>query len=367
MAVRPLNAEKTRWQIDFYPSGEKGKRERMTFFGTEAEAAALELDIRRQYGRLDEQNPSIREVHVRWWGAQSMESAKSTNDDMKKCFKRRLLPFFGSILLSRITTEYIDIYKKRRLEEGVKKRTINKELAYLSAMLKWAFKKYKNEPQGFKIEYFKKVEKPVPIILHVTEVIALLVNLEMEYRAIFLLMYVCGLRISEALGLTAENVDLANNRIIARRKGGKVTSVLIITDVLREHLKLALRERKRGFLFLNQRTEKPFTTIRKALHRAANKAGITKRVYHHLLRHTFATHGLNSGVGMRAMQQLLNHANISTTEIYVHLADNFSANEAPKFESFFKTAYLAELEKESRRMESIGCIIDMGETIEYCI
>jgi integrase/recombinase XerD len=93
-----------------------------------------------------------------------------------------------------------------------------------------------------------------------------------------------------------------------------------------------LRKRyKKGLLFVNPKTEKEYVDLRKPLKRAAEKAGIDQHVYMHLLRHSFGTHSIQSGIGLRTLQMLMGHSSSQVTEIYTTLAGQYLGQEIEKF------------------------------------
>jgi len=103
-----------------------------------------------------------------------------------------------------------------------------------------------------------------------------------------------------------------------------------MTDRLRGEISAALEKVKGGPLSVNPETGKPYYSIRKALARAAKATGI-ERIYHHLLRHSFATIATVAGMAPNAIQNVMGHADISTTMIYQHIAADFLKSEGRKF------------------------------------
>lgn len=137
-------------------------------------------------------------------------------------------------------------------------------------------------------------------------------------KLILSLLYSSGLRVSELVSLKVNDIDLKDRTIRIRGKGNKDRMVLfdqktkkLIEDYLHE------RTWESEYLFLN-RFGKPLTPryIQITIKNYAIKAGIKKKVTPHILRHSFATHLLKNGVDIRAIQQLLGHSNLSTTQIY---------------------------------------------------
>jgi integrase/recombinase XerD len=148
-------------------------------------------------------------------------------------------------------------------------------------------------------------------------------------RALIELLYGAGLRVSEAVGLDKTGVDLDNRIVRALGKGQKERIVPVgrqAADALRRYLahgRPYLDVRHRPELFLNARGG-PLTRAGAflILRRLAGKAGLEpERIHPHLLRHSFATHLLEGGADLRSVQEMLGHADLSTTELYTHVSD----------------------------------------------
>jgi integrase/recombinase XerD len=148
-------------------------------------------------------------------------------------------------------------------------------------------------------------------------------------RALTELLYGAGLRVSEAVSLDRQSVDLENRLVRCLGKGNKERVVPIgreAVDALRRYLSRGrpfLERRNRQELFLNAnggaRTRAGVVLI---LRKLADKAGLEpERIHPHLLRHSFATHLLEGGADLRAVQEMLGHADLATTELYTHVSD----------------------------------------------
>ena len=147
-------------------------------------------------------------------------------------------------------------------------------------------------------------------------------------RALLELMYACGLRASEAIELEVSDIDLRHGVLRARGKGSKERLVPVgreAVTAVRTYLQrgrpdlVGLREERR--LFVNRRggglTRQG---LYKIVQRHARSVGLADRMSPHTLRHTFATHLLAGGCDLRAVQEMLGHADIATTQIYTHLS-----------------------------------------------
>ncbi len=154
-------------------------------------------------------------------------------------------------------------------------------------------------------------------------------HLRSRDRAIVYLLYATGLRVSELLDLTTHDVDLSLSYVRAKGKGNKeriVPFAPIVGKLLSSYIKenrpslKAVTKPTTDSLFLNYRglslTRQAIWKILKTL---AVQAGIQTPLSPHTLRHSFATHLLHSGMGLRSLQMLLGHSDLSTTQIYTHM------------------------------------------------
>jgi integrase/recombinase XerD len=145
-------------------------------------------------------------------------------------------------------------------------------------------------------------------------------------RAILYLLYASGLRVSECAGLTPHQVDLQLGYVRVRGKGSK-ERIVPFADVagsrLAEYLEKhrATLEPRDDALFVNHRgTGLSRMSCWEIVGRLAEKAEIREPISPHVLRHSFATHLLNSGMNLRSLQLLLGHSDLSTTQIYAHVS-----------------------------------------------
>ena len=147
-------------------------------------------------------------------------------------------------------------------------------------------------------------------------------------RALLELMYACGLRASEAIGITVGDVDLEDGVLRARGKGSKERLVPIgsqAVDAVRRYLERGRPALAKGRpvtpLFLNFRGDGLTRQgLYKIVRRHAATAGLADRMSPHTLRHTFATHLLAGGCDLRSVQEMLGHADVATTQLYTHLS-----------------------------------------------
>lgn len=179
-----------------------------------------------------------------------------------------------------------------------------------------------------------KIPKKVPRFLTVDEVFALLAApkglsvLERRDKAILELFYASGLRLSELVGLNIENLDLAQGLVRVLGKGSKERMVPVGKPAilsLKNYLEVRANLLRSGAVeekgvFLNKLGGRiSARAVERLIEKYLKRTGIQKKVTPHVLRHTFATHLLNSGADMRGIQELLGHSSLSTTQRYTHV------------------------------------------------
>ena len=175
--------------------------------------------------------------------------------------------------------------------------------------------------------------RTLPDVLSVEDIDAMIAALDpqkdetLRNHAIIETLYGSGLRVSELVELRISRVNLDDEYLIITGKGNKQRLVPLspeATALIRDYLpvreKLKIKSDSRDILFLNRRgAQMTRVMVFYIIRDLAATAGITKKVSPHTLRHSFATHLLEGGANLRAIQEMLGHESISTTEIYIHL------------------------------------------------
>lgn len=228
------------------------------------------------------------------------------------------------------TTQIIDYLIVRQQEDGIDQRTIAKTISALRSLFHYLVLELVREDNPATLVDAPRMAHRVPGVLAVDEVERLLAAIEIDGplglrdRALFELIYSCGLRISEAVELTVDRVYLAERLIRVHGKGDKERLVPMGEHArhwLQRYLDEArgkLARRPENALFLNNRGQQLSRKgMWKRFREIAARAGVDAKV--HTLRHSFATHLLEGGADLRAVQELLGHADISTTQIYTHV------------------------------------------------
>jgi len=186
------------------------------------------------------------------------------------------------------------------------------------------------------VEYIPYPKKPktLPIILSRDEVKALLLApRHLKHRVILATLYATGVRVSELCQLQGTDIDSQRMVIHVRQGKGKRDRMVMLSPdllpLLRRYWKLYQLQ---SWLFPGHRVTEPITSDGVAFicKKAGHAAKLTKAIYPHLLRHTFATHLLEAGVDLRRIQLLLGHASLRSTSLYLHVAHPaLTATESP--------------------------------------
>ena len=205
------------------------------------------------------------------------------------------------------------------LADKMAERASSSIILFLAA-IKFAYSNVLEKDPTLKIKRPKK-ENKIPVVLTKQEVINLIENSNtLKSKLIIQLLYSSGLRVSEIVNLQPKDLDFDENTGWVREGKGKKDRMFIISKKLSKKLKKFLNKNNDwNYVFSKL---KPLTTrnIQKIIQKTTQKAGINKSVHPHTLRHSFATHLLDSGVDLRKIQFLLGHSSIATTQIYTHVS-----------------------------------------------
>jgi integrase/recombinase XerC len=218
--------------------------------------------------------------------------------------------------------------------QGIVKASIARKLSAIRSFYRYMVQEGILESSPVEKTSSPKLDKRLPEFLALDEVERLLNAPDLSTpkgqrdRALLELLYASGLRVSELVRLDLGEVNLDTGEIRVWGKGSKERMVLMgkpASEALRNYLeqgrpKLLGDKKKTSALFINRYGQRlPERRVQKMLEDYAKKAGIEKRVHPHMLRHTFATHLLDGGADLRVVQELLGHAQLSSTQIYTHV------------------------------------------------
>lgn len=186
-------------------------------------------------------------------------------------------------------------------------------------------RKYSNieEAEIIRLQRPKK-EKKLPKVMSQAEVKEVFDQTDnLKHKTELMMAYSCGLRVSEVANLKVKDIDSERMVVLIHQAKGRKDRQSILSEKMLLQLRDYYKEYKpREWLFENLRKDGPISvrTLQQVFNNGVKKAHITKDVSFHSLRHSFATHLLESGVDLRYIQELLGHSSSKTTEIYTHVS-----------------------------------------------
>jgi len=233
-----------------------------------------------------------------------------------------------------VTTKHLEKFVAQLYDLGIAPRSIARIISGFKSAMRYLKMEGIIEKNPARLLEGPRLGRHLPDVLTVDEIDAMLDAVDLESptgrrnRAIIETMYGCGLRVSELCNLEISRIDFEHKFLIVSGKGNK-ERLVPMSDPSIEEIELYLREERprlnikageENILFLNMRGHRlTRQMVFIFLRQLAEAAGIRKTISPHTLRHSFATHLLEGGANLRAIQQMLGHESISTTEIYLHL------------------------------------------------
>jgi integrase/recombinase XerD len=237
------------------------------------------------------------------------------------------------VTLREVTTDTLRAFAADLFDLGISPRTQARIVSGIKSFFRFMkLEGYLDSNPSLLLES-PALRRHLPEVLRVDEIDAMIGAIDMEKaegqrnRAIMETLYGCGLRVSELINLEISKLYFDEQFIMVHGKGDKERIVPIspqaireIKDYLPDRALLPVKRGEENILFLNRRGHRlTRVMIFYIIKQLAEAAGIRKEVSPHTLRHSFATHLLEGGANLRAIQQMLGHEDISTTEIYLHI------------------------------------------------
>jgi site-specific recombinase XerD len=222
----------------------------------------------------------------------------------------------------KLTSEDVRDYRLHLISRGLKATSINPIMAALRFFYGMTLgQKHVSE----QIPYARK-EDTLPAVLARDEVVRFFRAVtDLQMRTTFITIYAAGLRVSEAVKLTARDIDSARMVLSIRQAKGRKDRYVMLSEQLLHILRAYWKQtHPKHWLFPGPDPVRPITTrsVERACRKAAEAAGLDKTVTVHTLRHSFATHLLEQGVDIHVIQDLLGHRNIASTTRYARVAIN---------------------------------------------
>ena len=284
-------------------------------------------DLIRQYaGHLrDERNVS----------PHTLRNYQSDLDQFRQFLVARELALDGE---GNVNVGEVDVHVIRAylacLTQDRKKSSIGRKLAALKGFFRYLLTNHKIAKNPLLAIHSPKQEKPLPAFLSVDDVFQLLgaikikTELDVRDRAALKVFYSSGVRVSELVGLNWADIDFQLGILRVVGKGSKERIVPVGEIALQALRDYGVEQRKKWQIackgetpvFLNNRGGRITTrSVARIVEKHLRQAGLQIKMGPHGLRHSFATHLLNSGADLRSIQELLGHASLSTTQRYTHL------------------------------------------------
>jgi len=214
--------------------------------------------------------------------------------------------------------------------EGIGKRSMGRKLSALRSFYDYLLRRGDSSINPARLAATPRTGEQTPAFLSRGEVAVLLdepfpdTALGARNRAILELLYASGIRVGELVSIDLEDIDLEERNLRVTGKGRKQREVIFgstaaraLGDYLRSRPLLSMGRREEQALFLNNRGGRlTARSVARLLNARIREVGLRRGISPHALRHTFATHLLNNGADIRAIQELLGHASLSTTQRY---------------------------------------------------
>lgn len=224
---------------------------------------------------------------------------------------------YNNVDITSINKYLLYLLEEKSLSHSYTNQAVNAIKNYLKVSKVCSYK------EVMKIERPKK-EKKLPKVLSKKEVKKIFDVLNNEKHITELMLaYSCGLRVSEVAKMRIKDIDSERMLILVKQGKGRKDRVTTLSDKMLNQLKIYYKNyRPKEWLFEGQKKGKHISarSLQNVFNAAVKKAKIKKDVTFHSLRHSFATHLLESGVDLRYIQELLGHSSSKTTEIYTHVS-----------------------------------------------
>ena len=263
-----------------------------------------------------------------------LEIEKNASKHTVTNYKIDLKEFSESIKdkpVEQITHLDVRLFLARMKEKNFAKRSVARKMACIRSFFKFLYREGHIKSNPSSSLSTPKIEKKLPLFLNIEDIARLLESpdpsddMGLRDRAIMETLYSTGIRVGELVGLDKEDIDFISGVLKVRGKGKKERLVPVGDKALRairayfEKIGVSdINEKKPVFLNKAKRRVSD-RAVRRIVDKYIRKTSLNENISPHSLRHSFATHMLDRGADLRSVQELLGHANLSTTQIYTHV------------------------------------------------
>lgn len=293
-----------------FPHSDNVLRRLLDIFKGEDVGVALSLRIRKEHKPLFED--LRKEMVSRKYSPKTIKAYTHYNEDILKFANKQP----GKITEGDIKDYLFHLVEEKKVATSTLNSAINALKFYYGTILKKDFIYEVKRPRK---------DKKLPVVLSKEEVGRILSNVDnIKHKALLMLVYSAGLRVSEVIKLKPEDIDSKRKLVHIRSAKGRKDRYTLFSDMALETLRNYWEKYKpKKWLFQSQDKERHITTrtVQRIFSNTCKKVGIRKEVSVHSLRHSFATHLLEQGTDLRYIQELLGHKSSKTTEIYTHVSN----------------------------------------------
>lgn len=264
----------------------------------------------------------------------TIESYKRDIDEFVTYFMSEGFETFNDIKYQFIRGYLIQLHEKE-----LSTVTINHKLTSLRSFYRYLQREEYVNDNPFLLMKSLKTQQKNPDVLYIDEMIDLLDSIDVttalgrRNKAMLELMYASGLRCSEVVSLTLKQIDFKSQIILVHGKGNKDRYVPFhdyVAELLYDYIGTDRKElmlvhhQEHDFVFVNKNGGKLTNRgVENVVNRVVQNYDPTKNIHPHTFRHSFATHLLQRGVDLRTVQELLGHENLSTTQVYTHITQQY--------------------------------------------
>jgi integrase/recombinase XerC len=265
-----------------------------------------------------------------------LEAERNVSVYTVRNYTRDLMEFFAFVrekgidTLKDVNKQTLRSYLSQLMEQKYAKSSIARKLSAIRSFYRYLMREELVTASPAATTVSPKLDKRLPAFLTVEEAKRLVESPPQGQRdrALLEMLYASGMRVSELVNLNTEQINLATNEIRVWGKGAKERVVLIgapaaqaLNTYINEGRRQLLAGKKNNALFVNRYGGRILARrVQKILTKYARN--INKNVHPHVLRHTFATHLLDGGADLKVVQELLGHADLSSTQIYTHVTQS---------------------------------------------
>ena len=269
-----------------------------------------------------------------------LKAERNVSHYTERNYTNDLMEFFGFVsesgidTLKKVNKQTLRNYLAKLMEQKYAKSSIARKLSAIRSFYRYLMREELIGASPAATTVSPRLDKRLPEFLTQEEAKRLVESPDISQpqgqrdRALLEMLYASGLRVSELVNINIEQVNLATNEMRVWGKGAKERVVLIgepaaaaLNNYINEGRKELLGGKKNNALFVNRYGERILVRrVQKILNKYSKS--INKSVHPHVLRHTFATHLLDGGADLKVVQELLGHADLSSTQIYTHVTQS---------------------------------------------